>query len=66
MKQKPIPTSVQLPPSSVIDTGDEEVWWWDSWNDAWMIGMPILMDLDEPKTLERWTHWLPADALPIP
>ena len=41
---KPIPTKEKLPPCA--DDGEDEVWWWDAYNDAWMLGIPLLMDLE--------------------
>jgi len=62
---KPIPTLEELP-TKCIEDGSEEVWWWNSHDDCWMLGIAMFMDFDEQSTYEKYTHWLPSSELPIP
>jgi hypothetical protein len=63
----PIKTVDSLPPDSVMATGKEQVWWWNSYDDAWQLGVPMLMDFDDnPNLYEQYTHWLPESAIPTP
>lgn len=61
----PIKTSEQLPEQCIQD-GSEQVWWWDSYDDCWRLGIALFMDFDNPTVLGRYTHWLPEEAITIP
>lgn len=64
---EPIETKYELPPESVMNNGDENVWWWDSYDDCWRLGTAMLMDFEgDPNLFDRYTHWLPEEQLPIP
>lgn len=62
---KPIATKDKLP-TTCIEDGSEEVWWWNSEDYSWTIGIAMMMDFEDSNTFEKWTHWLPADQLPEP
>lgn len=63
---KPIPTRERLPNSQVMDEGTEEVWWWNMHESAWFIGGPMLMDFEDDDTFDKYTHWLPKEAIVEP
>ena len=63
-KMKPISTREQLPPC--VSDGESEVWWYNKDDQAWYIGFPMLMDLEDDNILDKWTHWLPEEVIPIP
>lgn len=67
---KPIPLLNQLPPSAVMDLGEEEVWWFDKSSFSWTLGSPLLFDessiVSEERPDGKYTHWLPIDAIPLP
>lgn len=67
---EPICLLDQLPPPEVMDTGDEEAWWWDQHEECWRIGSPFMFGEDSIATEEnqggRYSYWLPDGALPFP
>ena len=60
----PIPTAQQLP--LCVGDGHDEVWWFNSDDDSWQLGVPLLMDLEDEATIAKWSHWLPKEAIPLP
>jgi len=65
--QKPISLLDELPPASVMDTGEEECWWWHEHKQCWVVGSPLLFSEDSIKSEDNpygvYTHWLPYDAI---
>lgn len=61
---KPIPARKQLP--TCVNNGEKDVWWFNSFEDAWYLGIPLLMDFTQDSTFDKWTHWLPETAIPFP
>lgn len=56
---QPIPLSERLPgPEEVTDKS--ECWYWHPVEECWEM-VPVVTG-----TLEEWSHWLPAHALPLP
>ncbi len=58
-------TSEQLP-EECVNTGEYEVWWFNTYEDAWYLGIPMMMDLDDPETGQKWTHWTYESSIPHP
>ena len=54
----PIPVAERLPGSEDCDT-EGRCWWFDS-------GTWILLSFSQGFSWGRITHWLPANALPVP
>lgn len=67
---KPISLLDRLPPPSVMDHGDEEVWWFNRHDYSWTLGSPLLFDeqsiISEDAPDAKYTHWLPEYAIQMP
>ena len=58
-------TSESLP-DDCIASGDYEVWWFNAEDCSWTLGIAMLMDFNEPATLEKYTHWAHKDEIELP
>ena len=53
----PIPVAERLPGPEDCDAGGQ-CWWWDTAAESWILSLYA--------SWTDYTHWLPANALPVP
>ena len=51
----------EILPEKCIETGEQEVWWWDSLELVWAIGV-MYSEVDT----DRYTHWTEESNIPFP
>jgi len=51
-----------------VGDGKDEVWWWNAELDAWMLGVPLLMNFEDQweRTCEKYPYWAPKNEIIAP